>query len=222
MNDRAWIEKALERNRDALLRIATILFALIRAPGGGMRETLPRRLHCHVLRILRPAESALRRLVMLQEMQLAAPAPACAEKLPAAAATKTAAETRPGAKPARNPPFQLFDPLKPFPACWWNDGESADEPTLRDLRFAALPDEPVDAVRLGRRLKAFIGALDDIPAQARRLARWRIRRLRPRRFSPLRPGHPPGHRKRVFHDVDEILRECGRILLWAQSPPERR
>jgi hypothetical protein len=24
----------------------------------------------------------------------------------------------------------------------------------------------------------------------------------------MRPGRPPGYRKRVLHEVDEILREC--------------
>lgn len=221
-NDRTWLARALERNRDELLRVASRLFALIRAPRGGMREVLPRRLYFHVLRILRPAESALRRLVMLQEMQLEIPVPACGDAGPAKPAGKTAAGRQRTAEPARTPAFQLFDPFKPFPADPWGDGEDHGDRAPDFGRATALSDEPVNATQLCRRLRALIDALEDIPAQARRLARWRIHRIRPRRYSPLRPGHPPGHRKRPSHDVDEILRECRFILKWAQSPPGSR
>ncbi|MBL8893573.1 MAG: hypothetical protein JNJ53_03165, partial [Rhizobiales bacterium] len=51
----------------------------------------------------------------------------------------------------------------------------------------------------------------DIPRQAMRLARWQARpkeERRPERWSPLRPGRPPGFRKRSIHEVDDILKEC--------------
>jgi len=64
---------AIERNRDALKRILAALVAMAgladadpgfpsRVRGGG---TLPRYLHTAVLRLLRPAESAVRRLVIV-------------------------------------------------------------------------------------------------------------------------------------------------------------
>jgi hypothetical protein len=64
---------------------------------------------------------------------------------------------------------------------------------------------------LCRRLAAIKLALDDLPRQARRYARWRARPLaarRPKLFSTLRPGAPPGFRKQSTHEVQAILTEC--------------
>ena len=73
------------------------------------------------------------------------------------------------------------------------------------------PDGMVDAGCLGRRLQAIKLALDDLPRQVKRLARWQARRGRmasPKFRSPLRPGPPPGHRERPEEDVDLVLKEC--------------
>ncbi len=78
------------------------------------------------------------------------------------------------------------------------------------------PDGLVTAARLARRLQALKTALDDLPRQARRMARWRVRRenmKNPKFKSPLRPGPPPGHRKRRVHEVDEVLADC-HWLAW--------
>ena len=72
-------------------------------------------------------------------------------------------------------------------------------------------DDTVNAGPLCRRLFAIIGALEDLPRQAKRLARWRARPIeerRPQLSTPLRVGRPPGHRQRQTHEVDEILAEC--------------
>ncbi len=73
------------------------------------------------------------------------------------------------------------------------------------------PDGLVNAARLSRRLQALKLALDDLPRQARRMARWRVRReamKAPKFKSPLRPGPPPGRRKRHIHPIDEILADA--------------
>ena len=54
---------AIEKNRGALKRILAALVAMAGLAGGG--DTLPRHLHTAVLRLLRPAESAVRRLVIV-------------------------------------------------------------------------------------------------------------------------------------------------------------
>jgi hypothetical protein len=82
-----------------------------------------------------------------------------------------------------------------------------------------------DAVaHLGRPLQALKHALDTLPKQARRLARWHARRdfmlcqklpARPMRLSPFRPGSPPGFRLRAIHEVDGILRESHALALDA-------
>ena len=72
-------------------------------------------------------------------------------------------------------------------------------------------DGMVSAARVIRRLEALESALADLPRQARRLVRWRMRQETspdPSFKSPLRPGRPPGYRRRVVHEVDELLSEC--------------
>ncbi|HUR43994.1 MAG TPA: hypothetical protein VMZ01_07830, partial [Aestuariivirga sp.] len=82
-------------------------------------------------------------------------------------------------------------------------------------------DGRIDASRLFRRLDALKLALDDLPRQARRLARARARREKAphSRFkSPLRPGRPPGHCKIPVHDVDYVLAECHGLACHAMAP----
>ena len=82
-------------------------------------------------------------------------------------------------------------------------------------------DDTVNARPLCRRLAAIKGALEDLPRQARRLARWRARPIearRPRLSTPLRPGRPPGHRKRQTHEVDEILADCHWLARTVPKP----
>ncbi|MCT8990121.1 hypothetical protein NYR54_07415, partial [Chelativorans sp. SCAU2101] len=96
------------------------------------------------------------------------------------------------------------------------------------------PGDPVSAVRLNQRLAALAAALDDLPGQARRFARWKARRdaRLTRRVSPLRPGQPPGGRlsrfdapegKRPFRkirEVDEILAHAHALALAALESPD--
>jgi hypothetical protein len=77
-----------------------------------------------------------------------------------------------------------------------------------------IDDGMVSAERLGRRLAAIKMALENLPRQVKRLARWQARRDRmasPKFRSPLRPGPPPGHRKEPKDEVDAVLRECHRL-----------
>jgi hypothetical protein len=105
------------------------------------------------------------------------------------------------------------------------------------------PDDPVDAARLGLRLAALAIALDDLPAHARRFALWRARgadaagaqnknrdaagaqdaqkrESRPRRLWPLRPGRPPGWRRRPGHEVDDVLNNAHGLAFWALQHPD--
>jgi hypothetical protein len=134
------------------------------------------------------------------------------------------------------PAFQLFDPRKdflkprrafggiaprihvfgsdPLVAARWTAPEPAADP-------APPPDGLVAAGRLTRRLEALKAALDDLPRQARRLVRWRVRREKakaPRFKSPLRPGHPPGYRRKPVHAVDDVLAECHGLACDAIRP----
>jgi hypothetical protein len=56
---------AIELNREALKGIVAALFVLLGLDGDVTVERIPHRLHRAVLRVLRPAESAVRRLIVV-------------------------------------------------------------------------------------------------------------------------------------------------------------
>jgi hypothetical protein len=137
------------------------------------------------------------------------------------------------------PSFQLFDPRKNFAELRQHRVKYAKHPPRilffgDDSRVDALwpapqpmadpippPDGLVNAERLSRRLQALKLALEDLPRQARRLARWRLRQEKaqsPKFKSPLRPGHPPGYRRKPVHEVDEVLIECHGLACDALKP----
>lgn len=110
-------------------------------------------------------------------------------------------------------------------------------PIIRGLRQGELPPPPppppapvaekrvddgtVSAKNLIRRLIAAADALNDIPGRAMRLAHWLARpkqERRPERWSPLRPGRPPGFRQRSKYEVDEILKECHWLAIQGNPP----
>jgi hypothetical protein len=220
--------KAIERNSEALKGIVAALFAMLGLAGAATVARIPQPLHRAVLRLLRPTESAVRRLVVIAARGLVvklAPSP----PMPAGAIGK-------GGR--LRPSFQLFDPRKNFALTRLRRGTAARiAPRIHvfasDPRVAALwpapqptadPDPPPDglinAERLSRRLQALKFALEDLPRQARRLARWRVRREKaqsPKFRSPLRPGHPPGHRRKPVHQVDAVLAECHGLACYAME-----
>jgi hypothetical protein len=188
-----------------------------------------------ILRVLRPAESAVRRLIVMAARGLVAKA---VEPRPM---PKGRIIAKGGA--SRPPSFQLFDPRKSFIRIRRPRKVARIEPRIRvfsyDPRIPILWQKPapqplpepakpvddglIDATRLSRRLEALKLALDDIPKQAKRLVRWQARRSRPDvyppKFSvPLRPGRPPGYRAKPSHDIDDILSECHDLALIAQKP----
>ena len=129
------------------------------------------------------------------------------------------------------PAFPLLDPLKTF-----NFDPPSPRPTsVPRITFLGLsdpapiaetrlpmPGDPVSASALFRRLRATRRALDNLDAQARRFARWRARlavsKPGPRRIVALRPGYPPGRRKRPIHEIDEILRDLHALAHYAMEP----
>jgi hypothetical protein len=218
---------AIDRNRDALRRIVAALFALAGLAGAGSGSTLPRHVYSAVMLVLRPAESAVRRLIVIAARGLLlkprAPRPS-PEGLPAFSA----------AGALRTPAFCLLDPLKRFsPEAFDNNAlprfsfDSDFDPAFAMPMFSS-PDEPVEASQLFGRLRSLRNALNTLPRQARRLARWQARRdlmlqrkgpFRPMRLSAMRPGPPPGRRLRATHEVDDVLRECHRLALDRLNEP---
>lgn len=216
-------EQAIERQRAALVRIVAMLFAMLGLDGGASVARLPLPLYRAVLRVLYPAESAVRRLIVVVARGLQAKLPE-RHPLPADLKTKVSAPRKP-----RRAAFQLCDPRRclnrenrrPGPKSMprlhaFRDGELVTILGRSPLEPVAQPETTADATRLCRRLAAIRAALDNLPREAKRLARWRARQanLPPEKIRrPLRPGRPPGHRKQPLYEVDEVLKDC-QWLAW--------
>jgi hypothetical protein len=216
--DTGW-DMAINRNRLPLLRIVATLFAAIGLAEGGTVERLAWPLYRAVLSILQSAEAAVRRLIVVAARNLVVKPP---KARPAPAKLKRSGKDK--SKGQGRMSFRLFDPRKRFDWVYDPFSQGPDpEPRLDGdakgplfrasppVAPAPAPDGTVSAASLCRRLAAIKAALDDLAAQARRYARWRakpVERRRPRVTSPLRPGPPPGQRKKPSHEVDHILAEC--------------
>jgi hypothetical protein len=200
---------AIRRNRDQLKEIVLGLFVLARVRVGGSLFTLPSSTFAAIMFVLRPAESAVRRLIVIAAQGLAVQPRPLAGEVPGIAGRR-------GLLPSVRA-FKLFDPLKSSdPDSIW-DAEPIWESSFGLARNPAVfenPDKTLDAILIGQRLNALMRALENIPHQARRLARWQIKRdaalkaHRQTRISPIRPGLPPGWRERKIHEIDDVLREC--------------
>ena len=221
-------ETIFEVQLAALMRVVAAAFAAAglvpEGPAPAVFSVAVRRL---VVRMLSPAEAALRRLIFYR-----------AQELSVSAGSKRAAPSKPinkgsGARD-RVPPFRLFDPRKWFAElAKTRRGRRAPGPGPRISSF----DEPrpvyepsppppseaeLDPMALCRRLQALHKALHDIPGQAKRMARMMARRKAASKPAhPLRRGPPPGHRETQSEDIDEILAECQTLVLKRVKKPDR-
>ena len=215
----------IERNAERLVAVLTELFALAGFGRGGT-ALLPRHVRRAVLALLRPAKSALRRLIVIAARGIVV-------KLREGGVFRAFAKDVAFKRDAdRVAAFRLIDPLKRFAPQWFEqdvaapqtmaqDGPRISVPGLFDPVFPAAKPAPAfrpdpedgdlispDALR--RRLIAMRHALDNLPRQAMRLARWRARRALKRigRLSPFRPGFAPGYQRANHREIDLILADC--------------
>ena len=205
--------------------------------------TLPRHLHRAILRLLRPAESAVRRLVIVMARGLVVTLPA---PRPRKAKPHPTVLRRPGGtgilmpsgfmrgepRGPRSPALPLLDPLRPVrrPRRAVQTGiprislPGVTAPSPITVRRPPAPHDPLDATRLALRLHALSAALDDLPRQARRFARWRAARSarRTSRVWPLRPGRPPGQRPANgrTHELHEILNDLHGLAFDVLEHPD--
>jgi hypothetical protein len=261
---------AINHNLEALKRI---LAGLVAMAGLANSFTLPRHLHRAILRLLRPAESAARRLIIASARGLVVvlppprkprPKPATAEPIlrrfgiavvmsPAdlsAVARRARVEGGGGGGGPRTLCLPLFDPLRRLLSLSKGSNGGRYVPAHAAPRILLpgvsepsplppmpSPDDPIDATRLNLRLAALAAALDDLPGQAKRFARWKARQEAERktpgrinRITPLRPGRPPGGRLSRFdpsarrssniRDVDEVLAHAQALALYALRYPD--
>jgi hypothetical protein len=223
--------------------------------GGELRPTLPRHLHRAILRLLRPAESAARRLIIAMAMTATPEAretghgatplgngdaitvprwrgPVQQVEVRSKRHFRPTSPRQPDALPApRRLSLPLLDPMtRPFRSAapvrpttlprLWAPGMTAPR---FPLPAPPAPHDPLDATRLRLRLDALGRALDDLPRQALRFARWQARqaslRERGRFRHPLRPGRPPGAlppgNRRHEHEVHAVLAHAHSLGWWA-------
>lgn len=270
---------AIDHDRQALLAILATLVAMVglgphpeMLAEGEPRRALSRRLRNMVLRLLRPAEAATRRLVIALArglvVTLAAPRPPLS--FPAGGFPSPSGGGRTGGvvstgralhatgivwpagmappveiRPLRPLALPLLDPLRPpfarrracVPPHLAPRISTPGYDNRRPLVAPPSPDDLLDSRRVGQRLAALGAALDDLPKQALRFARWqacqdRLRaanaakvatgRIRPgqRVRWPLRRGRVPNPRGRRRHEVHDILAHAHELAVWALDNPD--
>jgi hypothetical protein len=222
----------IARNTGLLKPIVAALFVLL---DGAAR--LSPGVYRRVLRVLRPAESAVRRLIVIAAINVVAK-PLVVKPGPAGPIICSRGGTS-------HCCFKLFDPRKRFPMFQQTRRVAKVVPRFYlssyDPRVAAIfaarqraappPPAPqpvsdglVDAARVSRRLQALTSALNDLPRQAKRLARWRLRRLGAshlRTMDVMRYGKAPGYRKKKRHEIDDILDDCHAFACEAMKTPRK-
>jgi hypothetical protein len=216
--------RAIEINKDALTRIITGLVALLAAQGGVPR--LSRSVYQLLQRSLYPAESAVRRLIVMAALGLHVP-DLTSRPMPQGLVIAGKAGGRRS--------FPLFDTRKTFGDL--DDMQSAiTGPRIRIIdvlsprqlflaKFAKPRDDrcsEVETIRITQRLSTLTRALDHLPREAKRMARWLKRRAlmqSPAFVFPLRPGPAPGHQQRPREDIDSVLTEC-HALAWMALKPD--
>jgi hypothetical protein len=220
--------KVIERNSQALRAIIQTLFVMLAQATG---NRIPPALYRAMLRLLYPAEATLRRLIVMAARGVVVE-PAASRPMPEGSMTKARAgrssrafplfdprksfaPKRPKTTPKLIPRIYIFSPDPRISALWAPPPQPILEPQ------AVFDDGLVSAIRLSHRLDSLKRALDDLPRQAKRLVRLRRRHLNatpPTYISPMRPGHPPGYRRKPTHAIDELLIECHALAFDAMLP----
>ena len=216
-------EDIVEVNRQRIISaIAPLLAVLGFDPR--RRDEMPRFFHRALLILLRPAESAVRRLIVMAARGIVVKLRmGVSRAFPKGLAVKN--------DPERVPAFGLIDPLKRFApegfgwAKEWGKGWGAvpaipriSVPGFSDPVFAETapfpsPSDAIDTSALVARIRSLKSALENLPRQALRLARWKARGelarkadiRKPRRLSPMRPGFAPGYHRRDQREIDDII-----------------
>jgi hypothetical protein len=230
------MDTPVERDLTALRTIVAALIAM----AGVSRATLPRHLYRTLVWLMRPAEAAVRRLVIV----LARDVVLRASDLRSSSGQQSA-QKRARRRFALTVP--LIDPLKRFGRARPSrlavpriSMPGVTTPFPIAPRHVPQPHDPINAARLFARLDALQRVLQNPGPLAARMARWQVRqrlpldapagKKAPRRFSsqrvsPLRPGHPPGYfpssrRAADRHKVHDLLEHAQGLAHYALSRPD--
>ncbi len=245
MSDIDW-KGVIERQSRDLFFVMTEMFFMAGLNKGVPLTVLTRRVYRRMLILLRPAEAALRRLIIIAargivlKVRPSGPFPkGLAAKLKRMERASDAASDTAGAHSGvqSDRAAQAFRPARRTQAL----------PGQAHLVSAHQRAGLVHAVFSARTRSAHLRgsdqrraahpahhsvrhALATLPKQARRYVRWRgkmlleIRKLTARkrgsRISTIRPGYPLGHRKKQIHEVDRVLSDCCYFLDEARKKPD--
>jgi hypothetical protein len=229
-------EETVESKREPLLSVVLGLIAAIGLKEGVAIERISKPLHTKVLRLLRTAESAVRRLIVAAARNIVVePEPERERSVRPKRSNPGTADVEARPKRKRRPLFNMFDALKRLGRRRPKKKPRGPEPHVYSVEaffekrtalaapapVAQVDDGTVNAAPLVRRLLAVLDAVQDVQSYAMRLARWHAKpkedRL-PERWSPLRSGRPPGYRQKNIHEVDELLKECDWLARLGNPP----
>ena len=212
-----WWDRVVQRNRAALLCVVTLLFGFTALDEGGGVDYVPRRVARRILRLLRPAESAARRLIVVVARGIRVDvsklrpgkAPEGPSGLEAAGLLvihrnvdfglarfwrpEDAAAPKKPAPPF--PAFPLADPAHSFDVLGWNGLRPFPKSGFANVD----PDKDIPARALCRRVQALKDALDNLPRYAEHLARREARiKLASESMEKWRAPASPGQRLAAY------------------------
>jgi hypothetical protein len=210
---------AVQLNQTALSRIIATLVAVLEDYAGA--QWVPVYVHRMVTRILYPAESAVRRLIVIAAYKVTAK-PAAEKARPTVKWPDGLVIARSAARKRRRS-FRLFEPIAPLrePVPTHNPKRLPGirlieiDPRLPELfrrppanQKPAAPQGFISIRNISARLAAVRFAIDNIPREAKRLMRTLDREKGEFKKLIIRPGPPPGRRKKPKEDIDHVLKEC--------------
>jgi hypothetical protein len=199
--------RAITTNRQALEQVTEEILGLLAVALTGTPELWPQQVQAMVRRLLRPAESALRRLIIIMAKDVKVKLPP-KRPMPKGLTIKRQGEGR--------ITFRLYDQRIGYKAAIEKPATKGPRIHFFHDRGPLVPLAPANKPRrtvanLFKRCAALTSALETLPKQAKRMALWRLRRAAKAdaKFkSPLRPGQPPGHQKRPRFEIDLVLTAC--------------
>ncbi|MEM0899400.1 MAG: hypothetical protein AAGI92_05560 [Pseudomonadota bacterium] len=222
---------AVKRQRDAFRVVVAMLASMVGLVDGDLPPRdeifpLPRRVHTQLLQLLRPAESALRRLIFvyalgaLERMRPGSGVVKEAAPLPDFSKFNAAREGGSASK------FPLIDPRKDFSYLWRDEEAGVASPSNAPTHEI---EKPISPVLVMRRVAALAHAYETMPKQAKRMAHW-LRAMNgprsddvtlPPKLHPIRPGAAPGYTEKPANEADDLLCECEHIAGHALNYPEK-
>ena len=189
---------AIERAWPLLERLVTMVQALLGMSDGLLPDRVSRQARIAALRLLRPAEALMRRIIVVMAHDISVSPPSALSPIHVSHKAVSRDQTSLTRK-APQTSFRLFEPIPSFAACFG--------PPAAPTATGAAPPKPVIAAGdsvpsspLAARLKGLEAVIAAPAKRAQRfagvLARKAAEPFRAGRTHPLRPGWPPGSRSR--------------------------